>query len=162
MDESGKASEQSSIRDPNVLVRGSGAGFSQEIIAGSHRLTADEPVAAGGTDIGPTPYDLLLAALGACTSMTVGMYARRKKWPLAGIVVRLRHSKIHAEDFPQPQSRKFAAYGSRIWEGLAGPAQEIAQKVFQCLTEQDAAGRLTRRPTRLSDLVTITGAHAVK
>jgi uncharacterized OsmC-like protein len=98
MDESGKASEQSSITDPNVLVRGSGAGFSQEIIAGSHRLTADEPVAAGGTDIGPTPYDLLLAALGACTSMTVGMYARRKKWPLAGIVVRLRHSKIHAED----------------------------------------------------------------
>ena len=94
MDESGKASEQSSITDPNVLVRGSGAGFSQEIIAGSHRLTADEPVAAGGTDIGPTPYDLLLAALGACTSMTVGMYARRKKWPLAGIVVRLRHSKI--------------------------------------------------------------------
>jgi hypothetical protein len=88
MDESGKASEQSSIRDPNVLVRGSGAGFSQEIIAGSHRLTADEPVAAGGTDIGPTPYDLLLAALGACTSMTVGMYARRKKWPLAGVVVR--------------------------------------------------------------------------
>jgi organic hydroperoxide reductase OsmC/OhrA len=97
MDESGKASEQSSITDPNVLVRGSGAGFSQEIIAGSHRLTADEPVAAGGTDIGPTPYDLLLAALGACTSMTVGMYARRKKWPLAGIVVRLRHSKIHAD-----------------------------------------------------------------
>ncbi len=53
-----------------VVVRGPATGFAQEILAGPHRLTADEPASAGGTDTGPTPYDLLLAALGACTSMT--------------------------------------------------------------------------------------------
>jgi len=90
--------KHSSIANFSVLVRGSGARFAQEIVAGRHHLIADEPVAAGGTDAGFTPYDLLLAALGACTSMTVGMYARRKNWPLEGILVRLQHSKIHAED----------------------------------------------------------------
>jgi putative redox protein len=81
-----------------VIVHGDAAGFSQQILAGAHALTADEPVEAGGGDIGPSPYDLLLAALGACTSMTVGMYARRKAWPLESVTVRLRHSRIHATD----------------------------------------------------------------
>jgi putative redox protein len=84
--------------DGSVLVRGSAAGFAQEIQAGKHRLHADEPAAAGGADTGPSPYDLLLAALGACTSMTLGAYARRKAWPLEDITVRLRHSKVHAAD----------------------------------------------------------------
>jgi uncharacterized OsmC-like protein len=81
-----------------VVVRGNAAGFAQEILAGRHRLTADEPVAAGGADTGPTPYDLLLAGLGACTSMTVALYARRKSWPLEAVTVRLRHSRTHAAD----------------------------------------------------------------
>jgi putative redox protein len=81
-----------------VVVTGSGAGFAQQITAGEHRLVADEPEASGGTDMGPGPYDLLLAALGACTSMTVGMYARRKQWPLETVRVQLRHSKVHAKD----------------------------------------------------------------
>ena len=81
-----------------VIVRGGGTGFSQEVSIGRHRLAADEPLEAGGTDTGPSPYDLLLAALGTCTSMTLAMYARRKGWALEGVVVRLRHAKIHAED----------------------------------------------------------------
>ena len=93
-----KVSEHSSIPKPSVVVRGNGVSYAQEIVAGPHHLTADEPVAAGGTNSGPTPYDLLLAALGACTSITVGMYARRKNWPLQAVVVRLRHARIHAED----------------------------------------------------------------
>ena len=81
-----------------VIVRGAASGFAQEIVAGRHRLASDEPAGAGGTDTGPTPYDLLLAALGACTSMTAALYARRKSWPLESVTVRLRHNRIHAED----------------------------------------------------------------
>lgn len=89
-----------------VVVRGSGAGFAQEIVVGPHRLTADEPLAAGGTDTGPSPYDLLCASLGACTSMTIGLYARRKQWPLASVTVRLRHSKIYATDCAECETKE--------------------------------------------------------
>jgi len=82
----------------HVIVHGTAAGFAQEVKVGSHELFADEPVSYGGTDTGPTPYDLLLAALGTCTSMTIGLYARKRQWPLQNITVSLRHSKIHAAD----------------------------------------------------------------
>lgn len=81
-----------------VIVRGGPTGLAQEVLAGKHRLAADEPEALGGTDTGPTPYALLLASLGACTSMTLRMYAERKGWPLEGISVRLRHDRVHAKD----------------------------------------------------------------
>jgi putative redox protein len=83
---------------PEVVVRGNAAGFSQAIRAGLHELASDEPLDQGGADTGPSPYELLAAALGACTSMTLGMYARRKQWPLDDVQVRLRHSRIYAED----------------------------------------------------------------
>jgi putative redox protein len=65
---------------------------------GRHAWTADEPVAAGGNDAGPSPYEFLLLALGACTSMTVRMYAERKQWSLKRVRVRLEHRKVHAQD----------------------------------------------------------------
>ncbi|WP_313673195.1 bifunctional alpha/beta hydrolase/OsmC family protein [Mycolicibacterium sp.] len=86
--------------DPRaVTVAETGVGrFQQEVTVGPHRLIADEPVSVGGRDTGPSPYDLLLASLGACTAMTLRMYAERKKLPLDRISVRLQHSKIHATD----------------------------------------------------------------
>ena len=84
--------------DGVVVVRGEARGFYQEITSGRHRLVADEPIAAGGTDLGPGPYDLLLAALGSCMSMTIALYARAKQWPLETVVIRLRHSRIYAKD----------------------------------------------------------------
>jgi len=82
-----------------VRVRETGAGrFQQEVRTGKHRLLADEPVSNGGLDTGPDPYGYLLSALGACTSMTIRMYAERRKIPLTRTTVELRHSRIYATD----------------------------------------------------------------
>lgn len=81
-----------------VTVLEDGTPYTQSIQAGGHTLTADEPAEAGGADKGPTPYGLLLSALGACKSMTLRMYADRKEWPLERVSVKLRHRKIHAQD----------------------------------------------------------------
>src|SRR5918995_3387568 len=89
-----------------VVVHGKAGGFTQEIVVGPHQLTADEPKEMGGDDEGPTPYDLLLAALGSCTSITVTMYAQRKSWPLHDITVRLRHTRIHATDCAECETKE--------------------------------------------------------
>lgn len=81
-----------------VVVSENGQGrYQQTVRAGRHTLIADEPVALGGADAGPAPFDYLLAALGACTSMTLRMYAEMKKLPLTGIRVELTHEKIEVE-----------------------------------------------------------------
>jgi uncharacterized OsmC-like protein/fermentation-respiration switch protein FrsA (DUF1100 family) len=80
--------------------------FQQSISVGPHRLVADEPVAAGGEDTGPGPYDFLLAGLGACTSMTMRLYADRKSLPLERTTVTLRHSKIHAQDCAECETKE--------------------------------------------------------
>ncbi len=89
-----------------VVVSEAGEGiFPQLISAHGHLLRADEPVEAGGTDSGPGPYDFLLAGLGACTAMTLRLYAARKKWPLENAHVTLRHAKIHAEDCAECETK---------------------------------------------------------
>ena len=90
-----------------VIVRETRRGaFEQEILTGKHRLTADEPVSAGGQDSGPGPYDLLLAALGACTSMTLRLYADRKNIPLQRVEVRLRHFRVYASDCAECETKE--------------------------------------------------------
>jgi putative redox protein len=81
-----------------TLVTGQRTGMLHHITVGPHHLLADEPEDHGGSDAGPNPYELLLASLGACTGMTLRMYADRKQWPLERVHVRLTYSKIHAED----------------------------------------------------------------
>jgi putative redox protein len=95
LDETGQAAASA---EGMVIVTETGQGtYTQQIAAGRHRLMSDEPRPIGD-DAGPTPYDLLLAGLGSCTSMTVRMYADRKGWPLERVRVTLRHTRIHARD----------------------------------------------------------------
>ena len=85
----------SDMAEPAVLVSESGNGpYAQFVTAGHHVFGADEPLSAGGRDTGPSPYELLLAALGACTAMTVRIYAQRHNWPLEKISVALNHEKV--------------------------------------------------------------------
>ncbi|WP_435101836.1 bifunctional alpha/beta hydrolase/OsmC family protein [Arhodomonas sp. AD133] len=93
--------------DAQVLVEETGAGrFQQRVRAGGHELLADEPESAGGTDTGPSPYDYLLAGLGACTAMTLRLYAERKGLALERVQVLLDHTKIHASDCEECETRE--------------------------------------------------------
>jgi len=90
---------------PHIVVRGGAQNFQQEITARKHHFVADEPVSVGGGDAGPYPYDYLLASLGVCTSMTVGFYARRNHLPLENVRVSLWHSRIHASDCQECETK---------------------------------------------------------
>jgi uncharacterized OsmC-like protein len=100
------SAQPSNNKTADVVVRGNAGSFKQEIVAGKHRLLADEPVSAGGSNAGPDPYDYLLTALGVCTSMTVGLYARRKNLPLQTITVSLWHSRIYAKDCEECETKE--------------------------------------------------------
>jgi putative redox protein len=86
------------VEQGSVIVRERDKKFTREILTQHHRLISDEPIAMGGADLGLNPYELLLAALGSCTSMTLRMYANHKQIDLQDIVVKLHHSRVHAED----------------------------------------------------------------
>ena len=84
--------------DYRVTAQIGATGYRTTITAARHQIIADEPLEDGGTDQGATPYDLLVSALGACTAMTLRMYADRKGWPLEEVVVKLRHGRSYGED----------------------------------------------------------------
>lgn len=93
------SSNNTVMGDNGVIVRNATNGrFAQEIMIGQHTLIADEPITNGGNDLGPSPYDLLLAALGTCTAMTLRMYADLNHIPLQQAIVKLTHEKIYAKD----------------------------------------------------------------
>ena len=85
------------LKEGEVVVRGA-TELTQQIFMNDHKLIADEPLFLGGKNFGPNPYEFLLTALGACTSMTLQIYSRQKSWPLEGVEIKLKHSRIHAKD----------------------------------------------------------------
>jgi len=98
--------KRASADDNHVVARTGAAGFRTEVLANGHGFVADEPESVGGTNAGPSPYELLSASLAACTSMTLRMYADRKQWPLDAVEVRVEHRKMHCEDCANPEDRR--------------------------------------------------------
>ena len=113
-----------------------GDHYRTELTARAHAFLADEPVAAGGADSGPTPYEYLLGALGACTAITLRMYADRKRWPLDGVTVRLRTARGHAADCENCETQKVGI--ERV---------EVELELSGALTA-DQSARLTQIATR--------------
>jgi putative redox protein len=118
------ASREALRQGGGVSTRTRAGAFRTEIVSGPHALTADEPAAVGGEDLGPGPYDLVAAGLGACTGMTLRMYAERKGWPLEETVVRVRHTRIHAEDEEQCEHREPRLDRLERTITLLGPLEE--------------------------------------
>ncbi len=136
-----------------VIVTGPSTGFAQEISVGPHRLASDEPVASGGTDTGPSPYDLLLAALGSCTSMTISLYARRKKWPLEAVVVRLRHSRIYAEDCSDCETKNVRIDRIEREIGLTGALSNEQRAALLAIAEKCPVHRTLTSEVRIDSLL---------
>ncbi|CAN5223450.1 OsmC family protein [soil metagenome] len=135
------------MENADVVVRGDAKGFRQEVVSGEHRLTVDEPVAVGGTGAAPGPYEYLLAALGACTSMTVGLYARTRKWPLQDIEVSLRHQRIHAKDCADCETKEGMLHRIELEVQLSGdltPEQraKLMEIAYKCPVHRTLKGEI--------------------
>lgn len=130
----------------SVVVVEGGPGLRQEIRVRGKIVVADEPVDVGGTDQGLTPYELLLGALGACTAMTIVLYAQRKGWDVTGVTVELEHDRVHAEDCRECESkdvyldriRKRITVDGPLHEEQRARLEEIARRcpVHKTLTSQ--------------------------
>ncbi len=123
------AVKEGAPEDNRITARTGAGGLYTEVLANGHALTADEPdTVEGGTNRGPTPYDYLAVALGACTSMTLRMYADRKQWPLEEALVRVLHRKVHARDCAdcEKESSKLDRFEREL--ELAGPLDEAQRK----------------------------------
>lgn len=136
----------------DVIVR-SEQGLTQSIQIGDHQLTADEPVTAGGSDAGPNPYELLLSALGACTAMTVRLYARRKDWPLESVKVVLHHERLHAEDCAACETRE--GFLDRITKRLTlvGPLDAEQRLRLGEIAERCPVQRTLQREIRIEQVL---------
>src|SRR6266487_1978761 len=128
---------QSNDKTADVVVRGDARSFRQDVVVGKHSLSADEPVSVGGGDAGPDPYEYLLTSLGVCTSMTVGLYARRNRLPLENITVSLSHSRIYAADCEECETKEGMLDRIDVEVELTGPLTpeqhaELMQVAAKC------------------------------
>jgi len=119
-----------------VIVEGNASGFHQNIVSGKHHFEADEPVDVGGKDEAPNPYDYLLAALGTCTSMTIGWYARKKKIPVEEIKVSLWQSRIHAKDCEDCMTKDGMIHRIELEIGLTGNITPEQRKLLMEAAER--------------------------
>ncbi len=128
-----------------VTVRIGEDRYTSRVEARDHRLLADEPVEDGGADQGPTPYELLAAALGSCTAITLRMYADRKGWPVRGIDVRVRHEKVHRDDCENCDDPKSKIDRFERSLSFSGPLDQeqvrrLAQIASHCPVHRTLAG----------------------
>jgi len=134
----------------HVTVRGDARGFLQQIVSGSHQLQADEPTSVGGTGAAPDPYDYLMIALGSCTSMTVGLFARRRQFPLEHITVSLRHSRIYAKDCEECMTKEGRLDRIDLEIDLSGPLSsdqhaELMKAAARCPVHQTLTSEINIR-----------------
>jgi len=130
-------------------------GLVQDITARGKRLVADEPVEGGGTNLGPTPYEFLLAALGSCTAMTIMMYARRKGWPVEGVRVELSHERVHAQDCEDCDEKDayLEQFTKRVM--LHGPLDESQRARLEEISRRCPVHRTLLGQIRIEDEVLI-------
>lgn len=152
----GEAAPPATAPEGIVRVEEVGSGpYANAVQAGPHALRADEPESLGGADTGPSPYQLLLASLGACTSMTLRMYADRKGWPLERVSVDLRHSKIHAKDCAECETREGLVDRIERVLTIEGPLDDeqrlrLLEIADRCPVHRTLHGEITI-PTRLAE-----------
>jgi putative redox protein len=123
--------------------------FTQRVTAGRHTFASDEPAAAGGEDLGPGPYELLLGALGACTSMTLLMYARRHSWDLRDVSVQLTHDRVHSRDVSAEATERIDVIRSAIT--LHGDLSDEQRGRLLEIASRCPVHKTLRSPIRLSE-----------
>ncbi|HEU4584907.1 MAG TPA: OsmC family protein [Gemmatimonadaceae bacterium] len=132
-----------------VIVRAGERGYVTEITAGGHLLIADQPASGGGSDAGPTPYDYLLASLGACTAMTLRIVADRRGWPLEGVTIRLLQSRVYKEDCENCAVKAVGIDQIEREIDLAGPLSEEQQEGLLQIADRCPVGQTLGRGLRI-------------
>jgi putative redox protein len=137
------------LKTNEVVIRLSGEGLRTEVTAGKHTVIADEPASVGGTDAGPTPYDLLAAALGSCTAMTIRIVADRRGWPLEGVAIGLRHSRVHEKDCENCEENKVGIDQFERWITLSGALTEEQRMGLMRIADRCPVGQTLARGVRI-------------
>lgn len=143
-----------------IVVRTGAGGFRTEVLARGHTLIADEPTALGGTDAGPTPYDYLAGALGACTAMTLRLYADRRGWPLEDVVVRLRHSRVHEKDCEDCEAHEVGIDQLEREVELSGPLTPEQRLGLLRIADRCPVGQTLARGIRVAPARAAAGTPA--